>query len=183
MQIEKVAKKKKVRASNVKNSNLPMNYPTLNLLHYLHQGENILSVGICQTAEAHNFLDFGQVLGEAVQKTDGRVALLAAGGLSHRFWPMDDLPSHFSWDPKNIHTPEARAMDEKILSLWQDGNHSAVIDLYPDYRPFAPEGFFGHYLMMVGAIGGRACTAPGRLMSEYENAAGTGQVHMWFELG
>ena len=40
----------------------------------------------------------------------------------------------------NVFTPEARAMDEKILSLWQDGNHSAVIDLHPDYRPFAPEG-------------------------------------------
>jgi hypothetical protein len=40
---------------------------------------------------------------------------------------------------------------------------------------------FGHYLMMVGAIGGRACTAPGRAYSEYENAIGTGQVHVWFD--
>ena len=39
---------------------------------------------------------------------------------------------------------------------------------------------FGHYLMMVGAIGGHACTAPGVAYSEYENAIGTGQVHMWF---
>ena len=39
---------------------------------------------------------------------------------------------------------------------------------------------FGHYLMMVGAIGGRTCTAPGIPYSEYENSIGTGQVHIWF---
>ena len=38
-----------------------------------------------------------------------------------------------------------------------------------------------HYLMMVGAIGGSACSATGLRYSEYESAAGTGQVHMWFE--
>ena len=50
----------------------------------------------------------------------------------------------------------------------------------PAFLRFKPEAMFGHYLMMVGAIGGRACTAPGVAYSEYENAIGTGQVHMWF---
>jgi 3,4-dihydroxyphenylacetate 2,3-dioxygenase len=45
----------------------------------------------------------------------------------------------------------------------------------------SPEAFFAHYLMMVGATGGAACTAPGVLFSDYESAAGTGQVHIWFE--
>ena len=40
---------------------------------------------------------------------------------------------------------------------------------------------FGHYLMMVAAIGGRECVAPGVLYSDYENSIGTGQVHVWFE--
>ena len=48
------------------------------------------------------------------------------------------------------------------------------------FRPHKPEGLFGHYLMMVAALGGRACTAPGTPFSDYENAAGTGQVHVWF---
>jgi hypothetical protein len=34
--------------------------------------------------------------------------------------------------------------------------------------------------MMVAAMGGRDCTAPGELYSEYENSVGTGQVHVWF---
>ncbi len=49
------------------------------------------------------------------------------------------------------------------------------------YHPHNPEGGFGHYLAMVAAIGGRDCTAPGRKLSDYENATGTGQVHVWFD--
>ena len=75
---------------------------------------------------------------------------------------------------------EARAADEAILALWAEGDHAAVIDGYDEYRQFAPEAFFAHYLMLVGALGGRACTAPGVRYSDYEASAGTGQVHVWF---
>jgi hypothetical protein len=43
-------------------------------------------------------------------------------------------------------------------------------------------GGFGHYLLALGAMGGAACTAHGAQLSEYENAVGTGQVHVLFEL-
>ena len=46
---------------------------------------------------------------------------------------------------------------------------------------FKPEGRFGHYQIMAAALGGVDCVAPGTLFSEYENAIGTGQVHVWFE--
>ena len=63
-----------------------------------------------------------------------------------------------------------------------DGALTSVARLaYPDLRRHAPEGLFGHYLMMVGALGGAGCRAPGVRYSDYESAAGTGQVHMWFE--
>ena len=39
-------------------------------------------------------------------------------------------------------------------------------------------GRFGHYLMAVAAANGADCTAPGWLFSEYDNAVGTGQVHV-----
>jgi hypothetical protein len=35
--------------------------------------------------------------------------------------------------------------------------------------------------MMVASVGGKGCVAPGRLFSEYENAIGTGQIHVWFD--
>ena len=36
--------------------------------------------------------------------------------------------------------------------------------------------------MLVGALGGRECRTPGRQLSDYENAVGTGQVHVWFDI-
>lgn len=160
---------------------LPINYPTINLAHYLNKGEQWLSVGVCQTANDSNFLTVGRALGEAIVASKERVILLASGGMSHRFWPLDQLEQHEASDPIHIITPEAYAADQQRLKWWQSGDHAAVIDSMDDYRVHKPEGFFGHYLMMISALGARACTATGRLFGEYENATGTGQVHVWFD--
>ena len=148
----------------------------------VRRDERVLVTGTCQTAQPHNFLDFGACLADAVASVPGRVALLAAGGMSHTFWPMDTILEHGDYDPSHVVTPEARAADEAILERWAKGDHASVIDGYAEYRRFRPEGYFGHYLMMVGALGARDCRARGRRMSEYENAVGTGQVHVWFDL-
>lgn len=180
--LHETAKEMGVRTTNATSPALPQHYPTLILLDYLHRGEKVLSIGICQTAQPDDFLEFGAVLGEAVARSDARVAVLAAGGMSHRFYPLKEILDHLAYDPSHIITPEARAMDEEILELWSRGDHAAVIDLYPRYRPHSPEGFFGHYLIMAGALGGRSWKAPGRMLSDYENSVGTGQVHVWFDL-
>lgn len=159
----------------------PVHYPTINLLGFLQGDERWVSVGVCQTATPEDFLVFGKVLAEAIDLSDRRVVLLASGGLSHRFWPLMEFAAHESASLDNIRTPEARDADEKVLRWWEQGEHRRVIDYQPEYRSHAPEGFFGHYLMMVGAIGGSACSAVGLRYSEYESAGGTGQVHMWFE--
>ena len=49
----------------------------------------------------------------------------------------------------------------------------------PEFYRYKPEARFGHYLMMIGALGEGDCTAPGRRYGEYENSIGTGQVHYW----
>jgi aromatic ring-opening dioxygenase catalytic subunit (LigB family) len=160
---------------------LPIHYPTTNLLPFLQRDEAWVSMGICQTGTPDDWLLAGQLLAEAVAQLDRRVVLLASGGLSHRFWPMREFALHETADPSHIRTPEARAADEHGLDLLEAGDHAAVIDGWPQYRGFSPEGFFAHYLIMVGALGGRACTAPGTRFSAYESAAGTGQVHIWFD--
>ncbi len=160
---------------------LPLNYPTVNTAHFLNDGEAWLSMGICQTARDHNFLAVGRGIGEAVAESGLRLVLIASGGMSHRFWPLDELEAHETSDPENIITPEARAADEQRIEWWRQGDHARVIDTMDDYRQHKPEGMFGHYLMMVGALGGCECKAAGRLFSDYENATGTGQVHIWFD--
>jgi len=181
--IEIAAKTNRQRARNTTNENISRHYPTINLAHYLRHDEKILSVSVCQTAACHNYLDFGQVIAEAIGQTRGRFALLASGGMSHCFWSMDEFSRHLGKNPDNVVSEDAREFDERILELWQMGDHATVIDSYREYLRFQPEGFFGHYLMTIGALGGRDCTAKGRMMSNYENAAGTGQAHVWFDLG
>lgn len=160
---------------------LPIHYPTVNTAHFLNRGEAWLTIGICQTARDNNFLAVGKGIGEAIAKSDLRVVLIASGGMSHRFWPLDELEQHEASDPVHIRTPEARAADEQRLAWFADGDHASVIDHMEDYRPHKPEGMFGHYLMMISALGGRDCKATGRQFSDYENATGTGQVHVWFD--
>jgi 3,4-dihydroxyphenylacetate 2,3-dioxygenase len=160
---------------------LPVHYPTINLLGYLRRGERWVSVGVCQTAEPADFLLFGEVLARAVASTSRRVVLLASGGMSHRFWPLRQIREHEASDPAHVISAQARAADAEVISWLAAGNHRAVIDGMPSYGRVAPEGFFGHYLMMAGALGGRDCTAPGAQCSDYESAVGTGQVDIWFD--
>ncbi|MDA8039007.1 MAG: catechol 1,2-dioxygenase [Actinomycetota bacterium] len=160
---------------------ISMHYPTVNLLGLLQRDERWMSVGICQTAEVEDFLAFGEVLGEAVSRSSRRVVLLASGGMSHRFWPLRELRRHESCDPSHVLSSEAREADRRILSWFAQGDHASVVEFMPEYRSVAPEGRFGHYLMMIGAIGGRRCRAAGVQCSDYESAVGTGQVHVFFE--
>jgi len=160
---------------------LPIHYPTVNLLGYLQGDEAWVSVSICQTATTDDFLLLGELLAAAVARLGRRAVLLASGGLSHRFWPLQELRAHESADLRNISSPEARAADERLIEQMRAGDHAGVLAGLDDFRRHAPEGFFGHYLMMAGALGGAACRAPGEMFSAYESAAGTGQAHIWFD--
>lgn len=160
---------------------LPVYYATVNLVHYLHKGEKVVSISVVQTGEPDDFLTMGRAIGEAVDQLDRKVVVLASGGLSHTFWPLSEIPKHEASDPVHIITPQARAADEQRLEWMKTGDHRRIVETMDDYMPHNPEGDFGHYLMMLGSVGGVDCTAPGEMFSDYENATGTGQAHVWFE--
>jgi 3,4-dihydroxyphenylacetate 2,3-dioxygenase len=159
---------------------LPIFYGTVNIWTYLSGGERWISIAINGTGQTDDFLLLGELLGKAVEQVDRRVIVLASGGLTHRFFPFRELRRHESSDLSNIITPEAREADEKVLKLLAAGDHAGVIDWMPEYKRFGPEGKFGHYLIMVGALGGSRCRAPGTQYGEYEASVGTGQAHVWF---
>lgn len=162
---------------------LPVHYPTINLLPFLQGEESWISAGVCQTGEPDDFLLFGELLARAVAATGRRVVVLASGGLSHRFWPLKQMRDHEAADPdKHIRTAEASAADRQVIDRLLVGDHAAVLDFLPEFSRHAPEGYFGHYLTMLGALGGAACTAAGTQFGEYEAVAGTGQAHIWFDL-
>jgi len=182
-EVEKVAQEKKVAARNVVEETLPLHYPTLNVIHYLGRGEKVLSVGTCQTARFKHFLEMGEVVGEAIRRSDARVVLLASGAMSHKFYDLDHVPPNPRvWHPDNVSDPKNRALDMEVLELWKLGRHDIVLDRFPELEAAKYEGRGAHYAQMMGALGGRDCRARGTQLSEYENAAGTGNVHVWFDL-
>jgi len=162
---------------------LPVHYPTINLLPFLQGEERWVSSGVCQSGTPADFLLYGSLLAQAIESIDRRVVILASGGLSHRFWPLQELRAHEAADPDlHIRTPEACAADRKIIDMLLRGDHAGVLDFGPEFAQHAPEGYFGHYLTMLGALGGRDCTLTGTQFGEYEAVAGTGQTHIWFDL-
>jgi 3,4-dihydroxyphenylacetate 2,3-dioxygenase len=163
---------------------LPIHYATVNLWAFLGRGLDKRWVTMSTTAETgdtEDFLRAGRALGEAVAQTDRKVILVASGAMSHTFWPLRQLREHEASDPGHIRTPQARAADQERIGWFEAGDHARVLDTMPDYLKVRPEAKFAHYLMMIAALGERAVTAPGRRFSEYENAIGTGQVHLWFD--
>jgi len=169
------------RGTAIDDPYLPIHYGTVNVAHYLNRGESWLSMGMVMTAQAEDYLVAGEAIGRAIARSDRRVVLLASGSMSHTFYPLKELLKHEAADPIHIFTPQAREADYERLDWFKQGNHAAVIDTMDSYRTHRPEGGFGHYLMMAAAIGGRSCTAKGRMFSEYENSVGTSQVHVWFD--
>ncbi len=160
---------------------LPIHYPTVNVAHYLERGEEWITIGCNQCAESDDYLTVGRGIAKAIAESGKRVVILASGSMSHTFHPFKTIANYETADPENIFTPEAREADYERIEWFKQGNHDAVINTMPEFLRYKPEGRFGHYLMMVAAIGQNECTAKGRMFSEYENSVGTSQVHVWFD--
>lgn len=163
---------------------LPIFYATTNVWEYLGRGlpdKRWISIGVCQTADTEDNLRLGRALGDAIAESDRKVVLIASGAMSHTFWPLRELRKHEAAGVEHIFTPEAAKADFERIDWFKNGEHARVLDTMPEFYRVKPEARFGHYLMMIGALGEGDCTARGRQYGEYENSVGTGQVHVWFD--
>jgi aromatic ring-opening dioxygenase catalytic subunit (LigB family) len=163
---------------------LPIFYATTNLWEYLGQGlpeARWVSIGACQTADTEDNLRLGRALGDAIAESDRKVMLIASGAMSHTFWPLRELRKHEAAGIEHIFTAEAAEADLERIDWLKQGDHARVLDTIGEFYRFKPEARFGHYLMMIGALGEGECTARGRQYGRYENSVGTGQVHLWFD--
>ncbi len=166
----------------ISDPHLPIFYATVNLWHYLGRGldKKWVSISVCQTATAEDFLRAGRALGEAIRDTDRKVLLLASGALSHTFYKLRDLRKHESSDPSHIYSEGARLADLERIEWMKQGDHARILDTMDEFKQFKPEANFSHWLTMAGATGEGDNTAKGVMYSDYENSIGTGQVHVYF---
>jgi 3,4-dihydroxyphenylacetate 2,3-dioxygenase len=168
----------------IDDDHLPIFYATTNLWEFLGQGlpdKRWISIGVCQTADTEDNLRLGRAVGDGIAESDRKVVLIASGALSHTFWPLRKLRDHEAAGVEHIFSPEAAAADAERMEWFEKGDHARVLDTMSEFYRYRPEARFGHYLMMIGAIGEGDCTATGRRYGEYENSVGTGQVHYWFD--
>ncbi len=161
-------------------------YATINLVKHLRLEQAdipVVTVSSCQNCEWTHFLKSGEAIGEAIRRSGLNVVLLASGALSHKFNGIDWTPNHPRiFHESNVSRPENIASDKAAIALMEQGCHDTVLERWnDDYRKKPWEAFGAHYLQMLGAMGGAACSSKGEALSAYENARGTGNIHMWFD--
>ena len=182
--VEAVARERGVQTRAIANPDLPRHYPTINLVKQLRlEATPVVSVSSCQNCEPKHFVQSGEVIGEAIARSELNVVLLASGALSHKFNNIDWKPNHPRiFHESNVSRPEHIASDKHAIELLEQGRHGEILDRWDaDYRRLPWEAFGAHYLQMVGAMGGAQCRAKGTSLSAYENARGTGNIHVWFD--
>ena len=182
--VQQVAEECGVMSMAIDDEHMPHEYATINLVTKLGLPQPYLSVSNCQNCQSHHFLESGKVVGEAIRPSGKRAVLLASGALSHKFNEIDWVrKSPRIFDYENISSADNIASDREAVALFEQGRHDVIVERFPTvYRKIPWEGLGGHYLQMVGAMGGADCRARGIPLSEYENARGTGNMHIWFEV-
>ncbi len=178
-----VAEERQVIARAIDEPTMARHYGTINIVNAMIRGQRVMSVGSCQTAATENYLEMGEVVGEAIKRSDRQVVLLASGALSHKFRNINTIPPNpCIYHPDNVSSDFNRESDYRVIELLQQGKHQQILENFDsEYRRLPWEAWGAHYLQMVGAMGGANCTAKGLALSEYENAHGTGNIHMWFD--
>jgi 3,4-dihydroxyphenylacetate 2,3-dioxygenase len=168
------------------NPELGKQYATINVVKQLRLDLSdipVVTVSSCQNCEWQDFLQSGAEIGEAIRGSNRRAVLLASGALSHKFNNIDWKPRHPRiFHESNVSRPENIDSDKRAIALMQEGRHDTILQNWDDeYRRKPWEAFGAHYLQMIGALGGPACRARGEPLSDYENARGTGNIHVWFD--
>lgn len=183
--IEAVSRERGGYVRAIRHPELGRQYATLNVIKQLRlelADVPVVSVSSCQNCRWEHFLDSGAQIGEGIRRSGLRAVLLASGALSHRFNDIDWKPNHPRiFHESNVSRPENAASDKEAIELFRQGRHDRVIGRWDEeFRKRHWEASGAHYLQMVGAMGGADCRAKGEPLSEYENARGTGNVHVWF---
>ena len=186
LEIEKVSREQKGYNRAICHPDLGRHYPTINLIKQLrleHADLPVVTVSSCQNCDWPAFLQSGTSIREAIRRSGLRVVLLASGALSHKFNNIDWKPNNPRiFHESNVSRPENIVSDKGAIALFEKGRHDSILERWDDeYRKLPWEGFGAHYLQMIGALGGAQCRTKGEALSDYENARGTGNIHIWFD--
>ena len=186
LEIEAVSRERGGYNRAIGHPDLGRHYATINVVKQLRlelSDTPVVTVSSCQNCDWTHFLASGEAIAEGVRRSGLRAVLLASGALSHKFNPIDWTPKHPRiFHESNVSRPEHIVSDKGAIELMRQGRHDQILERWNDeYRKMPWEAFGAHYLQMLGALGGAQCRAAGEPLSDYENARGTGNIHVWFD--
>lgn len=178
------ANQKALSVSVCSNPLLPVHYPTLVPMHYLNPQNKhaVLTTSVAYTSSVAQELLYGEAIREAVEASGRRVVIVASGGLSHKFLPLDVIQKFAGPELSNI--PEYHLKRDQDFIRWmKQGKHEWALESVEEYRAKCmPEGKFAHYIRMISALGGAKCKIEAIQYGKYEAAIGTGQAIFWFDI-
>jgi 3,4-dihydroxyphenylacetate 2,3-dioxygenase len=161
---------------------LDLEYGTLVPMRYMNADAHFRVVSVAAWCNWHALDDsrrFGAALRDAIEVSEGTVAVLASGSLSHRF---NDNGS----PEESIHEISReffRQVDLRVVDLWRRGDWKTFIAMLPEYAQLCQgEGHMHDTAMLLGLLGWEDYHQPVEVVTDYFASSGTGQINAIFPL-
>lgn len=161
---------------------LPLEYGTIVPMHYMN-GDAALRVVAAASpifASIDDNRRFGEAARRAIERTDGKIAVLASGSLSHKLISNREV-GEGQWD---IMSSEFnRQMDLRVLELWQERRYGEFVRMLPDYATkCSGEALMADTAMLFGLLGWDSYEGQAEQLCEYFASSGSGQVSVEFHV-
>jgi 3,4-dihydroxyphenylacetate 2,3-dioxygenase len=122
-------------------------------------------------------VELGRAVRRAIEQSEGNVAVLASGSLSHRFAQngVSEQFLHKVWDPF------LETVDHHVVELWKTGDWKTFCGMLPEYAVKCHgEGFMHDTAMLLGVLGWEQYQGKAEVVTPYFGSSGTGQINVIF---
>ena len=163
-------------------TSLALEYGTLVPMRYMNEDKQFKVISVSAMCTVHNLADsveLGRAVRRAIEQSEGNVAVLASGSLSHRFAQngVSEQFMHKVWDPflENV--------DRHVIELWKNGDWKTFCGMLPEYAVKCHgEGMMHDTAMLLGVLGAEDYQGKAEIVTPYFGSSGTGQINVVFPI-
>ncbi len=168
----------KTRAHEVRS--LDLEYGTILPMRYMNPEGKLRVVSVAGWS-TYGSLEESRLVGEAIAKaiaqTEGKVAIIASGSLSHQIWENRLVEEGFNTISREFN----KQVDLRVLQLWEAGDWKTFLKMLPEYAKYCSgEGHMHDTAMLFGALGWDGFQGKAEIVCPYFESSGTGQVVVQF---
>ncbi|NTV69495.1 MAG: 3,4-dihydroxyphenylacetate 2,3-dioxygenase [Azonexaceae bacterium] len=163
-------------------TSLALEYGTLVPMRYMNEDKQFKVISVSALCTVHNLLDsveLGRAVRRAIEQSEGNVAVLASGSLSHRFAQngVSEQFLHKVWDPF------LETVDHHVVNLWKNGDWKTFCGMLPEYAVKCHgEGNMHDTAMLLGVLGWDQYEGKAEVVTPYFGSSGTGQINVVFPI-